>query len=218
MRYILGNFKANKTRSEMQAWVNEFTKAYKPHPQVTVGLFPQMAHLDYLSASLSHLQNVFVGSQTISSYAKGSYTGEVTAQALSGLISYSIIGHSERRKFFGETDDVLFDKVTHAKQNGIEPIYCIRNDQDPIPDGVVYVAYEPVAAIGTGQNEPPEATCAMKQKMKLPPHSIFIYGGSVNASNARDYFKTNEIDGFLIGKVTLDPQEFLAVVNVARSH
>lgn len=216
MRYILGNFKANKTRTEMHTWVDEFKKMYVPDPNVTVGLFPQLSHLDYLLESLTSLQNVFVGSQTVSSYAHGSYTGEVTAQSLSGIVSYTIIGHSERRKLFGETDQMLFDKVTHAKQYNIEPIYCVRNDQDPIPSGVRFIAYEPVAAIGTGKNEPPEETIAMKQKIKLPAGAIFIYGGSVNAENAPAYFKTGEIDGFLIGKVTLDPAQFIAVVNAAK--
>lgn len=215
MRYIFGNFKANKTKQEMEEWLDTFTQNYTPHDSVSVGIFPQFPHIVLAQQKLAGLKNVFVGSQTLSSYDEGSHTGEVTAAALKGLVSYTIVGHSERRKEFLESDEVLVQKVIRAKQNAIEPVYCIRNESDPIPSGVLFVAYEPVAAIGTGKNEPPEQTVIAKKKIKLPEKSVFIYGGSVNATNSVEYLKTNEIDGFLIGKITLDPHQFLAVIAAA---
>ena len=91
-----------------------------------------------------------------------------------------------------------------------------RDEKDPIPNGVKIVAYEPVAAIGTGQNESPEQTVAMKKKMNLPKDCIFIYGGSVNEKNAGEYFATGEIDGFLIGKSCLDPKQFIEIARAAQ--
>ena len=74
-----------------------------------------------------------------------------------------------------------------------------------------FVAYEPVAAIGTGQNESLDKVLEMKKKMTLPAGCIFIYGGSVNEKNVHEYLVSDEIDGFLIGKASLDPAQFLAI-------
>lgn len=216
MKYILGNWKANKNFTEMKQWIYTFQREYKAHENVVLGVFPPFLFISYVQGKLKDCKNVFVGSQTVSSFEKGSYTGDVTATTLEGVASYSIIGHSERRKIFGETDEQLVEKVKQALAHGITPIYCVRDEKDPIPDGVKFVAYEPVAAIGTGQNEPPEQTVAMKKKMRLPKDVVFIYGGSVNEKNAADYFATGEIDGFLIGKACLDPAQFIKIAQAAQ--
>jgi triosephosphate isomerase len=216
MKYILGNWKANKNFTEMKQWIYTFQREYRAHENVTLGVFPPLVFLSYVQGKLKDCKNVFVGSQTISSFEKGSYTGDVTATTLEGVASYSIIGHSERRKIFGETDEQLAQKVAQALAHGITPVYCVRDEKDSIPAGVKFVAYEPVAAIGTGQNEPPEQTVAMKKKMKLPKDVVFIYGGSVNEKNAAEYFATGEIDGFLIGKACLDPVQFIQIAREAQ--
>jgi triosephosphate isomerase len=216
MKYILGNWKANKNFTEMKQWIYTFMREYRAESNVMLGVFPPLPFVSYMQGKLKDCRNVFVGSQTISSFEKGSYTGEVTATTLEGVVSYSIIGHSERRKVFGETNAQLAEKVEQALAHGITPVYCVRDENDPIPPGVKIVAYEPVAAIGTGQNEPPEQTVAMKKKMKLPNDVIFIYGGSVNEKNAGEYFATGEIDGFLIGKACLDPKQFIEIAKTAK--
>jgi triosephosphate isomerase len=174
MKYILGNWKANKNFTEMKQWIYTFMREYHPDKNVTLGVFPPLPFVSYVQGKLKDCKNVFVGAQTLSSFEKGSYTGDVTATTLEGVVAYSIIGHSERRKIFGETNAQLADKVAQALSHGITPVYCVRDENDPIPPGVKIVAYEPVAAIGTGQNEPPEQTVAMKKKMKLPQDVVFI--------------------------------------------
>jgi len=211
MKYILGNWKANKNFTEVKQWIYTFQREYRADENITLGVFPPFPFISYVQGKLKDCKNVFVGSQTLSSFEKGSYTGDVTATSLEGVASYSIIGHSERRKTFGETNEQLAEKVKQALNHGIVPIYCVRDEKDPIPAGVKFVAYEPVAAIGTGQNEPADQTVAMKKKMTLPKDVVFIYGGSVNEKNASDYFATGEIEGFLIGKACLDPMQFIAV-------
>lgn len=217
MKYILGNWKANKNFLEVKQWIYTFQREYHAHESVTLGVFPPFPFISYVQGKLKDCKNVFVGAQTLSSFEKGSYTGEVTATSLEGVANYSIIGHSERRKSFGETDAELAEKVKQALAYSIIPVYCVRDENDPIPNGVKFVAYEPVAAIGTGQNEPPEQTVEMKKKMKLPENCVFIYGGSVDEINAADYFKTGEIDGFLIGKASLDPVQLIRIAYAAQS-
>ena len=216
MKYILGNWKANKNFTEMKQWIYTFQREYQANENVTLGIFPPLIFLSYAQGKLKDCKNVCVGAQTLSSFEKGSYTGEVTATTLKGVVNYSIIGHSERRKTFGETEEQLAEKVKQALAHDITPIYCVRDEKDSIPTGVTFVAYEPVAAIGTGQNEPAEQTVAMKKKMNLPKDCVFIYGGSVNEKNASEYFATGEIDGFLIGKASLDPMQFIAIAKAAK--
>jgi triosephosphate isomerase len=117
---------------------------------------------------------------------------------------------------FAETDEQLSEKVMQALAHNIVPVYCVRDEKDPIPNGVKFVAYEPIIAIGTGQNEPAAQTLMMKRKMKLPHDVVFIYGGSVNEKNASEYFSTGEIDGFLIGKASLDPKQFILIAETAK--
>ncbi len=211
MKYFIGNWKANKNYEEAGQWVQSFKAAYSPKDDVTIGICPAYPFLGFIQMEIGGLKNVFVGAQTVSSHEEGSYTGEVTAKSLVGTVRFTIIGHSERRKTFGETDADLARKVEQAKKYGIEPIYCIRDDRDAIPVGVKFVAYEPVAAIGTGQNESAEKVLEMKKKMTLPQDCIFIYGGSVNDKNVGEYLATPEIHGFLIGKASLDPEAFLKI-------
>jgi len=215
MRYILGNWKANKNFIEVREWLYTFLREHEANKDVVIGVFPPFPFISYVQGKLKDKKDVGIGAQTISSYEKGSFTGDVTATSLEGMIKYAIIGHSERRKTFGETDEELRRKVDLALAHKITPIYCVRDEKDPIPEGVTIVAYEPVAAIGTGQNEPPEQTVIMKKKMNLPKNCIFIYGGSVNERNAVDYFATGEIDGFLIGKACLDPIQFEKIARAA---
>lgn len=216
MRYIFGNWKANKNFGEVREWLYVFLREYRKLDDVTTGVFPPFPFISYVQGKLKDCKNVAVGSQTVSSFEKGSYTGDVTATSLEGMVTYTIIGHSERRKQFSETNEELEKKVQQALAHKITPVYCVRDENDPIPAGVQIVAYEPVAAIGTGQNEPPEQTVTMKRKLKLPKNCIFIYGGSVNETNALDYFATGEIDGFLIGKACLDAKQFLAIAKSAQ--
>ena len=211
MKYIIGNWKANKNIKEVEEWANTFIMHYRPSDQITIGICPPSPFLQVLRDRLEKMQNVFVGAQTISSHESGSFTGEITAKSLAGMVRYTIVGHSERRKHFLETDSDLSAKVAMAKKYDIEPIYCIRDEKDPIPDGVRFVAYEPVAAIGTGQNESLDKVLEMKMKLKLPQNCVFIYGGSVNENNVNEYAASPEIHGFLIGKASLDPVSFLSI-------
>lgn len=212
----MANWKANKNFAEVREWIYTFQREYRPHENVLVGIFPPFPFLSYVQGKLKDCHNVFIGSQTISSFEKGSYTGEVTATTLEGIVSHTIIGHSERRNTFKETDEDLAKKTEQALAHKITPVFCIQNESTSIPRGVKIIAYEPVGAIGTGMNQPAEETVEVKRKIKLPSDSIFVYGGSVTAENAMSYFDTKEIDGFLIGKACLDPHSFLKIVVVAQ--
>ena len=217
MKYILANWKANKNFTEVKQWIYTFQREYYARENVMVGVFPPFPFISYVQGKLKDCKNVFVGAQTLSSFEKGTYTGEVTAMSLEGVASYAIIGHSERRKTFGETNEQLAEKVKQALGHGIIPVYCIRDENDLIPTGVKFVAYEPVGSIDNGLNEDPTQTALMKKRMQLPSGALFLYGGSADEKNASSYFETGEVDGLLVGRACLDAQQFIRIVNLAQS-
>ncbi|MBI2450522.1 MAG: triosephosphate isomerase [Candidatus Nealsonbacteria bacterium] len=148
----------------------------------------------------------------------GAYTGEVSPQMLKNLgVEYVLIGHSERRKYQGETNEVAEKKLKAALAAGLKPILCIdKISQLPkdIKEGFI-VAYEPLFAIGTGKpcsfEMADEMIVAIKNKVKV----TVLYGGSVNSQNAADYIKKAHCDGLLVGGASLKPAEFIDIVKNA---
>lgn len=213
MKYVIGNWKANKNFDEVKTWIQTFLISYHARPEVSVILCPPHSFISYLAEKLISIENVSVGAQTISSIESGSYTGEVTAKSLVGMLRYAIIGHSERRIAFKETSEDLVLKTVQAKKYGIEPIYCVRDEKDLIPENVKLISYEPVSSIGTGQNESLEKILEIKNRLILPKDTVFLYGGSVNEDNVKEYLLSGQIDGFIIGGASLDVNQFLRIID-----
>lgn len=214
MRYFIANWKANKYLNEALQWIDKFLTSPLRSDHVKVVLCPPYPLIIPLKEKIKHTKNVYLGAQDISSFESGSYTGEVTAKSLLGLVDYVIVGHSERRKYFNENYETLFKKTHLAKKYGIEPIFCLRDAKDQIPDDVKMLAYEPVYSIGTGKNEDLQKTLEVKNKLNLKESMVFLYGGSVNKNNASSYLDSPEIDGFLVGGASLDPTEFFKIIKL----
>ncbi len=214
MKYIIANWKANKNYTEAEEWINSFLKHDFAHVKknTQIVICPPSPFIPLLNSKIKNHPFIKIGAQDVSCFEKGSYTGEITAKNLSGLITYVIIGHSERRKFFRETNQAFFQKHSLAKKYNITPIFCLRSIRDKIPPRVDFIAYEPIAAIGTGKNESLEQILSTKKKLELGNKIKFIYGGSVNENNASYYLKNDEIDGMLIGGASLDPEKFYKII------
>ncbi|HCM37327.1 MAG: Triosephosphate isomerase [Candidatus Gottesmanbacteria bacterium GW2011_GWB1_43_11] len=219
--YIIGNWKSNKTVGEAVIWMQDFTTLWKKQPfdsaKAKIILCAPFIHLTTLH-SLIELNKLplVLGAQTISSYPTGAYTGEIGASMVKDLVGFTLIGHSERRKYFGETDHDLSAKIAEAQSIGITSIYCVQDSKMPIPAGVKWVAYEPVWAIGTGKPETAEnaAQAAAAIKNQAPDTKI-IYGGSVTAENVAAYAEKNELDGVLPGGASLTPATFYHLITNA---
>lgn len=223
MKYIIGNWKAHMSLSEMQSWVNTFSNAVKSdsatlnklvNHQATVIICPPFPLISLLKDLLSEFPNIHIGAQNIASVAEGAFTGEVPAKTLKGLVKYAIVGHSERRHFFHETDEDIQKKIELCYQNEIQPILCIRGQYDAIDPRVELIAYEPIEAIGTGNNQPVDEVLTVKQQLNISLPKRFIYGGSVNGNNAAEYIFKMEIDGILPGNASLNPHEFLSLIKL----
>lgn len=221
MKYIIANWKANKTLVEAENWIetfiailnsNEKIKNSLINDKLTVIIAPPYPFIIPLKNKLGNQKNIFMGSQDLSSVEEGSYTGEVTAKTLSSLINYAMVGHSERRANFNETEEWIEKKIDLAKKHGIEPILCVRNNDDHIYDGVKFIAYEPPSSIGNGNNEDVSKVIDMKKRLSLKEGVKFIYGASVDGQNCQDYFKNSEIDGLLVGTASKDPNSFCSIL------
>lgn len=214
MKYFIANWKANKNLVQANQWLDEFLTFTPTDKSVRIVICPPFSLLYPVKEKISKFSNIYLGAQDLSQYEEGSFTGEVTVKTLSGLVDYAIIGHSERRKYFAEKYDLLLKKTNLAKKYDIEPVFCIRDEKDQIPEGVEIVAYEPLNAIGTGQNEPVERVLEMKKKLQLTYQISFLYGGSLDKNNATAYLKSGDINGLLIGGSSLNPSEFYDIVNL----
>ena len=209
--FIAGNWKSNKTLAEANEWLGKFNKTGE---NITVVL---CVPFTLLSIVASKSPSFSLGAQDVSPFAEGAYTGEVSARQIKEFADWVIIGHSERRKHFGETDELLQQKVTQAKTAGLKIIYCVPDEQTIVPPGVDVVAYEPVWAIGTGKTDTPEnanaVITAIKAKTQVP---TVIYGGSVTQENVGSFVAQSAIDGVLPGGASLDPVAFSALIANAR--
>ncbi|MEK7503842.1 MAG: triose-phosphate isomerase [Patescibacteria group bacterium] len=147
----------------------------------------------------------------------GAYTGEISPLMLKNMgIKYVILGHSERRKYFKETNEMIEKKLQAALKVGLKPILCIDKISQ-IPTDLaaeVVVAYEPLFAIGTGKACNPERAEKMRMAIKRATggKNPILYGGSVNAQNARDYIYQAWFQGLLVGGASLKPKEFVDIV------
>ncbi len=228
-KFFVANFKANKTISEAEDWAKQ-VKTSLENSQDQIIVCPNFVCLEAIKTALAG-SSIKVGSQDVSAFPVGAYTGEVSAQILASSVEYSIVGHSERKKYFGETEEMISKKVANLIESGITPILCVAdlnqlgsylNDYSAIKEGkekIIFV-YEPPSAIsGGGDFHPENAQTAAKIisefKTQIGLETKVLYGGSVNSGMLASFLAKEVINGFLIGKASLDPQEFVKLVSQA---
>ena len=171
------------------------------------------------------------GAQNASEHAQGAYTGEVSAAMLAEFgCRYVLVGHSERRQLYGESDAQAAAKFAAVKKAGMTPILCVGETLEERDAGQTeavvarqlgavefkdaVLAYEPVWAIGTGRNATPEQAQAVHAflRRKVTSDTPILYGGSVKPQNAAAIFAMPDVDGGLIGGASLVAKDFLAIV------
>jgi triosephosphate isomerase len=176
---------------------------------------------------------IAVAAQNVHWQGEGAYTGEVSAEMLSEIGVYgAIVGHSERRQYFGETDETVGKRVHAALKAGLFVIACVgeteeereRGETEDVlrrqvavlaPDDNLVVAYEPVWAIGTGKTATPEMAHDAHDFIKSMLAVPVLYGGSVKPDNAAELFAQSTIDGALVGGASLDLESFTAICRAA---
>ncbi|PIP74284.1 MAG: triose-phosphate isomerase [Candidatus Levybacteria bacterium CG_4_9_14_3_um_filter_35_16] len=212
---IIANWKSNKTLSEVEDWLEKFSPNYNSINK-TIIICPSFT---LLSEVKSYLENkklkIELGGQNISQFENGEYTGEVNAAQIKDFANYVLVGHSERRKNFEETNQILDQKINLVKKYGLIPIFCIQGKDTYIPKGVGIVAYEPIFAIGTGNSDTPKNANEVGLAIKRKGYEKFLYGGSINSQNVASFTSMPSIDGVLVGRASLDPVEFGKIIKLA---
>ncbi len=222
MKLIIGNWKLNpETTKQAIALVQALNKV---RAKQKVVLCPPFLYLPLIKTKFE------LGAQDMFYENKGAWTGQISPVMLKQFkVKYAIIGHSERR-MLGESSEEINLKIKAALKNKIQPILCVgsgldanlsdeevlvflqdqlREDLKGVDPAKVIVAYEPVWAIGSGKPASPEHAerVAMFIKIKFKVRKV-LYGGSSNASNAKEFLSNRDIDGLLVGGASLDPIEF----------
>lgn len=213
--WIIANFKSNFNLEQVLSWLEVVGPKLIKKENMSVVVCPTFTSLEEVKKKIqSSNYPILVGSQDLSPFDEGSFTGEEAASILKQYVDYSILGHSERRKNFAETDELVAQKVNEAKKHNIIPVVCVQDESTPIPPGVGIIAYEPIFAIGTGNPDTPENAEKVAQMIKTKDaHLTVLYGGSVNSDNCEAFIQKESISGLLIGKSSLDPDEFLNIID-----
>ncbi len=245
---VAGNWKMFKTVTEARMLVSELLPELTTINDVEIVLCPPFTAVLSVAAMLEGTA-IGVGAQNMHWEVSGAYTGEVAAPMVAEFCKYVIIGHSERRAYFGETDSTVNRKVKAAIEHSLVPIMCVgetltENEAGSTYDVVIrqlddglsgiegqsiasiVIAYEPVWAIGTGRAATAEGANQVIGGMirtelrRLYGESMaqavrILYGGSVKASNAGEFFRQPDIDGALVGGASLKAAEFIPIVKAA---
>lgn len=235
MRLVAGNWKMHGSRASNRALLGSILKGGVQGAECAVCVpFPYLADV----AEQLRGSPVAWGAQNLSEHAQGAYTGEVSAAMLLEFgCRYVIVGHSERRQLYGETDAQVAAKFAAARKSGLTPILCVgetlaereagRTEEvvarqlDAVLQktsfGDAVLAYEPVWAIGTGRNATPEQAQDVHAflRKRISPANRILYGGSVKAQNAAAIFAMPDVDGGLIGGASLVAEDFLAILKAA---
>lgn len=217
--YFIGNWKSNKTLKEAEDFISGLSL-----PELTedihVVICPPFPYLWNLNST-----KVELGAQDISPFPFGAYTGAVTAAMISSVCKYVIVGHSERRKYFKETNQDVAQKARIVLDEGMVPVLCI--DEPYLESQLAFfnsdelskmiVAYEPLAAIGSGVADTPAHASQIANKIKQMAIADVpvLYGGSVTQSSASDYIHQDELAGVLVGGASLNLKTWIALIKAS---
>lgn len=246
-RIVAGNWKMNGTRVALAEFLARLQRAEAPGRCHWL-LFPPALLLAEAREAAAEL-GLGLGVQTLHPEPAGAFTGELAAEmAADAGASWALLGHSERRLLFGESNDDVAARVLAAVRAGLQPMLCLgetlaQREQGRAEEVVLEqlravlkqvpaawtggaIAYEPVWAIGTGKTASPQQAQAMHGvvRAELERHGTdcaampILYGGSVKPDNAVELFAQNDVDGALVGGASLDPEAFLAIIAAMESH
>lgn len=246
-KLIIGNWKMNLNMQEASLYLHKLMEVLKPRRDVEVVVAPTTLTLQSLSLQINR-RIAKLAAQNCYWRDHGAYTGEVPAAHLRGIADYVLIGHSERRYIFIESDKDIRLKVQAAIRNRLQPILCIGETAqeralgetrdvlaDQLTSGLanvtaeeldkVVIAYEPIWAIGTGDNaktvDVKKATQMIRQHVahlygkKAAEEVRILYGGSITVDSAADYLAISGLDGLLVGAASLDIHQFTEIIEKA---
>lgn len=228
---VVANWKMNLSITEAREYLELFFTQHPPLDKIDLLIAPPFTVLPLLSTFINQ-QNFKITAQNVHWESKGAFTGEISPAMLKDVsCSHVIVGHSERRQYFSESNELVASKARAVLQADMIPIVCIGEDLQAYKEArtqevlssqlslvkelnPIWIAYEPVWSIGSGQipssQEISHAIRTIKAEM---PQSRVLYGGSVNSNNLPELIRVNLLDGFLVGGLSIKPLEFSAFLH-----
>lgn len=243
-KLVVGNWKMHGSRAANAQLLSELLPRLPNTVSVEVAVCPPFVYLLSVREQLAQ-SSIKLGAQNVCTEIQGAFTGEVAAAMLVDCgCEFVIVGHSERRQLYGESDEQVAIKAAIALQHGLTPIVCVGESLTERDEGStlrvvekqlaalrerlsaddlkrIVVAYEPIWAIGTGRTATPEQAQEVhafirEQLREQQADAVpILYGGSVKADNARALFAQADIDGGLVGGASLKAEEFAAICRAA---
>lgn len=233
---IVGNWKMYTRAADAQVLATMVRNGIANIDLIEVVMCPPVIWLSEAASIIGNSPKISLGAQNMFYEDEGAYTGEISPLMIRDLAKYVIVGHSERREHFGETDFDVNEKVLAALKAGLSPIVCVGEKKkatthpkealNQLKEALMHVpkasykdiivAYEPVWAIGTGHNADAEYAAKVISQLReiVLRDSPILYGGSVNSKNASEFGARPEIDGLLIGGASLRAAEFVNICRV----
>jgi len=225
---IVANWKCNPINTKK---VSQLLEIEEGDQNTEVVICPPFLYLSQVREKLKD-KDIKLGAQNSFWEDSGSYTGEVSPLMLSNFgCEYVIIGHSERRKYFKEGGNIIKQKDKKTLENDLKVILCVGETEEEKKEEKTFtvlreqikdiekeviIAYEPLWAIGSGNNCNPDQAEKVAAFIKKEINTKVLYGGSVNAENASSYLN-KDIDGLLIGGASLKPDQFSTIIKKAKS-
>ena len=235
---LAGNWKMHGTAKSAAKLADQLAAYVGEKPEMMV--FPSFVSIPAVVAALSEHSAIAIGAQNLSHHSEGAYTGEISGQMLADIgCSHVLVGHSERRTYNAENNELVAEKFAAAQASGLIPILCIgetlQQRQESLQLQVIkaqitaviervglqnvcdaIIAYEPVWAVGTGETATPEQAQQVHSFIRSElgeqgKDTQLLYGGSINADNAASLFYQPDIDGGLVGGASLEAEHFMKI-------
>lgn len=246
MKYVFGNWKMYLDFDESNILANGMLIEKFNFSKVNLAVFPSALAAREVTMSLEE-EKIETGPQDVTWFPKGGYTGAISAQMFRDIgCKYALVGHSERRHVFGETNDEVRKKMEACLEAGLVPVLCIGETEEDkkedkknyrlkkqlmkaldsldLSDKEIIVAYEPVWAIGTGNacnpDEADETHAWIKSELKnySDKEIPVLYGGSVNSENVVLYVSRDTVDGVLVGGASTKLETFLPLIHAVEEN
>ena len=223
MKIIAGNWKMNGSVAELDSMISVLNEIDTENNVIICVPFTML--------NCKKSDRISIGAQDVSTHEHGAYTGEVSAKMIaeSGA-KYVIVGHSERRQYHNETNDIVNQKALRVLESGLMPIVCVGETLDQKNAGQTFsvienqvtestkglenyiLAYEPVWAIGTGLTATTQEIADVHEYIRKLTSANLLYGGSVKGANSGEIMSILNVDGVLVGGASLKPEDFLPII------
>ncbi len=236
MKYLLGNWKMNMSYREIEQFAKDFSTTGLSNVYVGIAV-PSV----YFGACFGMKNGMNIGLQNCSEHDDGAYTGEISAKMVADVLAdFCLVGHSERRQYFGETDEIVNEKIKKLQKFMVTTVLCVGETLEQYEAGKtkeilasqvekalvdahclnqIIVAYEPVWAIGTGKTP---TTAEIEDCIQFLQDKLYeikgkkipvVYGGSVKPSNIDEILAIDCVDGVLVGGASQKAEDFTALKN-----